>query len=105
MPDTRFDNGLSAAETERLALLGEECAEIGKAIGKILRHGAESRNPDVAGSPTNRADLEREIGDLLWVIDLMAHCGDFSTLRARADSGRHARKVRYLHHQDGESVS
>lgn len=104
MPDIRFDNHLSPAELERLALLGEDCAEVGKTIGKIVRHGYASRNPDVADSPTNREDLEREIGDLLWTIDLMAHCGDVSMLRARADAGRHARKTRYLHQQNGEGV-
>ena len=104
MPDTRFDNGLSDAETERLALVSEECAEICKTIGKIVRHGYPSRNPDVADSPTNREDLEHEVGDLLWAIDLMAHCGDISMLRARADGGRHARKARYLHHQNDEGV-
>ena len=104
MPETRFHNGLSDAETERLALLAEECAETGKAIGKILRHGYPSRNPDIADSPTNREDLEHEVGDLLWAIDLMAHCGDISMLRARAGEGRHARKTRYLHHQNAEGV-
>ena len=102
MSDIGFHNHLNAAELERLALLGEGCAEVGKAIGKIVRHGYASRNPDVANGPTNRENLEREIGDLLWAIDLMAHCGDVSLLRARADAGRHARKTRYLHHQNGE---
>ena len=104
MPDTCFDNGLGSAETERLALLGEECAEIGKTIGKILRHGYQSRNPDVTNGPTNREDLEHEIGDLLWAIDLITRCGDVSMLRARADGGRHARKTRCLHHQSFEGV-
>ena len=104
MPETRCHNGLSDAETERLALLAEECAEAGKAIGKILRHGYPSRNPDIADSPSNREDLEHEVGDLLWAIDLMAHCGDISMLRARAGEGRHARKTRYLHHQNAEGV-
>ena len=104
MPETRFHNGLSDAETERLALLAEECAETGKAIGKILRDGYPSRNPDIADSPSNREDLEHEVGDLLWAIDLMAHCGDISMLRSRADAGRHARKTRYLHHQNHEGI-
>ena len=34
----------------------------------------------------------------------MADCGDVSMLRARADGERHARKTRYLHHQDDECV-
>lgn len=39
-------NGLSPAETERLALLSEEMGEVQQAIGKILRHGYESIHPD-----------------------------------------------------------
>lgn len=51
-------NQLTPAEAERLALLAEECGEVIQAIGKILRHGYESRHPD--GGPTNREALERE---------------------------------------------
>ncbi len=99
MPAESFDNGLSDAESERLALLSEECAEVIKSVGKIVRHGYPSRNPTVADSLTNREDLEREIGDVLWAIALMAHTGDISMLRARSDQGRLQRKCRYLHHQ------
>ena len=101
MTDTRFDNGLDSSETERLALLGEECGRIGKRIGEILREGYPKQNPDAGDRRTSREDLEHEIGDLLWAIELMAHCGDISMLRALADRGRHARKTRGLHHQDG----
>lgn len=105
-PASRFDNGISYPAAERLALLGEECAEVAKEIGKIQRHGYPSRNPDVADSPTNREALEHEIGDLLWAIDLMAHCGDISMLRVKQNDGnRHARKTRYLHHQKLEGLS
>ena len=105
MYKTPFNNGLSPSETERLALLGEECAEVCKTIGKIVRHGYPSRNPDLADSPTNREDLEHEVGDLLWAIDLMAHCGDISMFRSRTDAGRYARKTKHLHHQDAEGIS
>ena len=105
MANTPFHNGLSPAEVERLALLGEKCGEVCKTIGTIFRHGYASRNPDVADSATNREDLEHELGDLLWAIDLMAHCGDISMLRSRADTGRHARKTKYLHHQEDEGIS
>ena len=104
MSDTGFDSGHSNAETERLALLGEECAKVRRTICRILRHGYPSRKPGIPDSPTNREDLEHEIGDLLWSVDLMAHCGDISMLRCRADAGRHARKTRYLHHQTAEGV-
>ena len=32
-------NQLTPAETERLAILAEECGEVIQAVGKILRHG------------------------------------------------------------------
>jgi hypothetical protein len=49
-------NGLTPAEAERLALLAEECGEVIQAIGKVLRHGYESRHP--YGEP----DKSRGIG-------------------------------------------
>lgn len=104
MSEPKFDNGLGDAELERLALLGEECAEVGKMVGKITRHGYASRNPTINDGPTNREALEREIGDVLHAIDLMAHCGDISMLRVRSDTARNRRKARYLHYQDLEAL-
>ena len=66
---TESFNKLTPAEAERLALLSEECAEVIMAIGKILRHGFESRHPN--GGPTNRQTLERECGDLRHAVLLM----------------------------------
>ena len=101
MPDTRFDNGLNSSETERLALLAEECGNTSRRVGEILREGYAGPTAGIAGGRPRREDLEHEIGELLWTIELMAHCGDISMLRVHADSGRHARKTRRLHHQDG----
>ena len=105
MPDSQFDNGLNSPETERLALLAEECGKTGRRIGEILREGYPSRNAGSTEGRTRREDLEYAIGELIWSIELMAHCGDISMLRARADGGRHARKTRRLHHQDGQGLS
>jgi len=93
---------LSLAEVERLALLAEECGEVIQAVGKILRHGYESRHPD--GGPTNRELLERECGDVLAALDLLA-AGQYAG--KDIDSGRiqaarqvkHSKIGRYLHHQ------
>lgn len=62
-------NGLNPAEAERLALLAEECGEVIQMIGKVLRHGYESCHPN--GGETNREELQREIGDIKYVVDLM----------------------------------
>lgn len=62
-------NQLTPAEAERLALLAEECGEVIQVVGKILRHGYESRHPN--GGPTNRKLLEREIGDVFAAVDML----------------------------------
>jgi NTP pyrophosphatase (non-canonical NTP hydrolase) len=66
--------GLTAAQIERLAWLGEECGELVQAIGKVMRHGYISASP--YGGPNNRAALERELGDVLAAIDLVKDAGD-----------------------------
>lgn len=90
--------GLGAAEIERLAMLAEECGEVTQAVGKILRHGWQSSSP--FGGPTNKVSLEREMGDVRAVIDMMiaagdVRAGDIQHYRAhkRANAGR------WLHHQ------
>jgi NTP pyrophosphatase (non-canonical NTP hydrolase) len=90
-------NGLTPAEAERLALLAEECGEVIQAIGKVLRHGYESRHPD--GGPTNREALEKEIGDAHHAIIRMGNAGDISgnaVLRHADDKEKNVAK--YLHH-------
>lgn len=90
--------GLSPAEYERLALLAEECGEVIQIIGKILRHGYESRHPD--GGPTNRELLERELGDVDAALRMMFDADDI--IPDHVDSWNHEKqaKVRkYLHHQ------
>ena len=67
-------NGLSPAEAERLAILAEEMGETIQEIGKILRHGYESRWPDDA--PTNREKLEVELGDIACIQQMMCNEGE-----------------------------
>lgn len=75
---------LSAAELERLAMLAEEAGEVVQIVGKILRHGYESYNPDGDRETTNRTMLERELVDLMRRIRLMVVCEDVS-LRVVSD--------------------
>lgn len=95
-----FTNGLGDTETERLALLLEELGEAQQIIGKILRHGYDSRNPNDPASPRNSALLEIELGHVRFAVDLLCASADISGLRINESARRKARAVkRYLHHQ------
>ena len=103
-------NGLTAAEAERLAILAEECAEVIQAVGKILRHGYHSFNPDLlteamddAGElpPTNKMNLETELGDVVFCINMLKDSGDVSRGKIETRAEVKAEKIKeYLHHQN-----
>lgn len=93
-------NRLTPAEAERLALLAEECGEAIQIIGKILRHGYESRNPTVDRGPTNREMLEKEVADVYVAARMMFEAGDIRRLACAGHEERKQESVRkYLHHQ------
>lgn len=72
-----WSNRLTPAQAERLAVVAEELGEAIQAIGKILRHGYESTDPTKdGGNLTNRAMLERELGDIEAAVWLLTHNGD-----------------------------
>ncbi len=93
-------NELTPAEAERLALLLEEMGEAQQVIGKILRHGYESRDPTDPDSIINRGLLEKELGDVLCAIDLMieAHDVDQDDMNALGKI-KYASVKQWLHHQ------
>ncbi len=96
-------NGLTPREAELLALLAEECGEVVQAIGKILRHGLESRHPN--GGPTNRNSLGIEIGNVLAAVKLAEEASVVSRSQIILSEDRKLREVRqYLHHQSDEPV-
>lgn len=92
-------NNLSKAQIERLAWLSEELGEVIQAIGKILRHGYDSKDPTNSNHKGNRADLEREIGDAYTAITLMSNEGDLSLMRIMASSQEMDLSEKYFHHQ------
>jgi len=94
-------NRLTPAEAERLALLIEECGEVILAAGKVLRHGYESYNPLIDGTPpTNRADLAKELGHLRHAMLLLTYHHDVNgTDVARSAAQKGATISRWLHHQ------
>lgn len=61
---------ISEEERKRFVVLSEECAEIIQIASKIQRFGFESSHPNDP-EITNRMLLEREISDLLAVIELL----------------------------------
>lgn len=94
-------NQLTPAEAERLAILSEECGEVVQAIGKILRHGLQSRHPN--GGATNRELLAFEIGDLFHAVEMLVVAGDLdgdAILAAKEEKA--LRIAKHLHHQPVE---
>lgn len=92
-----FNNGLSAAEAERLAMLIEECGEVSQAVGKILRHGFDSCHPN--GGPDNRENLRRELLDIIVVLSLLEAAEDVRPPTEAEVLSSLSNRHRYCHHQ------
>lgn len=93
-------NELSDAEAERLALLAEECGEVIHAIGKILRHGYWSVNPDEDDGPDNRSELATELGHVRAAQVLMEKQLDIDpSAVTEAFINKQESVKKYLHHQ------
>ena len=91
-------NQLTPAEAERLAILSEECGEVVQAIGKILRHGYDSR---YEAGQTNREQLELELGDLEVIVCKMLDARDISSKNMETRIKLKTEKIKkYLHHQE-----
>lgn len=92
-----FDNDLSPAQLERLALLIEEASEVIHIAAKIQRHGRHSRHPDTGVG--NVELLERELGDLQFAIRLMMRRGDVSAGAIEGHAFTKRERVKpFLHH-------
>jgi hypothetical protein len=97
---SEFSNDLSKAELERLAVLSEELGEAQQCIGKIIRHGYESYNPVVDSGMTNRRELERELGDIVYAIQMLEEAKDVSAAGVTHRRGVKEQSIkRWLHHQ------
>ena len=92
-------NQLSPSEAERLAILLEELGEAQQAIGKILRHGYESFHPRVPDI-TNRETLEKELGDVLFAIEMLCGSNDLNMGEIKEWAKQKSMRIeQYLHHQ------
>lgn len=95
-----FDNKLSAAQAERLAILLEELGEVQQAIGKILRHGYDSHNPEIDDPESNRIALETELAHVAFAVKLMIRSGDVNEIRIDVFCDAKEQKIQqWLHHQ------
>jgi len=95
-------NELSPAQAERLALLIEEMGEALQALGKIQRHGFDKRHP--AGGPTNRQQLEHELGHVQTAIALMCKSQDIKKINIDASKNVKDKTIGlFLHEQPKEA--
>ena len=58
---------------EILIITQEECSEVIQAVSKCFRFGSDCLVPD--GIETNKSRVEKEIGDLLAMIELLTQEG------------------------------
>jgi NTP pyrophosphatase (non-canonical NTP hydrolase) len=90
---------------ERLALLVEECAEVQHIVMKTVRHGENSYNPYDTHKTPNWELLNKEIGDLYFVIRFLIEKGDIdeSAMMVQAHVKQDSIQ-KYLHHNTVLSV-
>lgn len=101
MTDEKPFHGLTPEEAELLVLLAEECGEAVQAVAKILRHGIFSTNREmpVGHQETNASLLEKELGQILLAVELLACIGLVDRGSVLAASLAKAEMLqRYLHH-------
>lgn len=99
---THFNN-LTPAQTERLAILAEELGEVQQIIGKVLKHGYESCNPDNLDLRTNRQLLLAELTDVEAAITIIGRdIPELYSTPAHDQEVNRAmlKKLRWSHHQD-----
>jgi NTP pyrophosphatase (non-canonical NTP hydrolase) len=93
-------NQLSDAQLERLYILSEELGEAQQAVGKILRHGYDSKHPETG--ITNKESFEHELGDVKAAIFLLTQKYEVSPSKIVTKMFLKLEKFRlgtYLHHQ------
>ncbi|MNU19594.1 hypothetical protein D3C71_78250 [compost metagenome] len=92
-------NGLTPAETERIAKLTEELGEAQQVVGKILLHGWRAVDPE-GNVYHNREDLQRELGDVQAAMRLMTRAGDLNAVSiAQQRRKKFLTITRYMVHQ------
>jgi len=92
-------NKLTDQQMERFNLLSEQLGSVQKAIGKIMLHGMESRNPTQPYSIRNDEQLEHDIAGMMCAINFICRAGDLSIARMTQQSIEREKMLSpYLHH-------
>lgn len=65
---------------EALVILQEECAEVIVEASKIRRFGMDNTNINDVDGLTNRDKLEKEIGDVMAMVDILLDQGVISKM-------------------------
>lgn len=91
-------NKLTNAQLERLAKLSEECGEVIQIVSKIIRHGYDSSHPDYKNIP-NKALLEKELGDVLAMINMMFNANEINIHSVNLNSHIKLEKQQFDHYQ------
>ena len=92
---------MNAADRELLVCLIEECSEVIHAATKYIRHGADSYNPTLLTSPSNKQQLNKEIGDLGAIMELLDQRAILSDdVIHDYREGKLRRLNQYLHHNN-----
>lgn len=92
-------NKLTFAQQERLAILSEELSEAIQIVGKILRHGYDSYNPNDPEQVPNKILLEEEIGHVYYAVEALVQDKTLNSRRIINHAGWKAKRVvKYLHH-------
>ena len=97
---------LTDAESERLAMLAEECGEVIQIIGKILRHGYTSYHPDDLDMKTNWTLLNKELNDIGAVVHGMIKAGDYTEEDFNIDIQEKIwkKKLKWTHYQGKQNA-
>lgn len=96
---SEFNNGLSKAEAEILAIAAEEMGEALQLIGKSLRHGLKSYNPLREHDGSNKKMLSRECGDVLYAIHMMLEYEIIERFHVFDKMEKKGKNIgKYLHH-------
>lgn len=81
-----------------LIVASEECAEVSKAISKLMRFGAENHHPD--SSETNEYKLMVEYYQLVATMDMLINTGTVHNLPSEeVEKIKHEKMVNVLKYQ------
>lgn len=100
MKTTQHFNQLTEEESEALAILSEECAEVIQIICKIQRHGLDSFNPNDKSKTQNWQLLAEEIGHVDYAKKRLFKIlpVDLACLSENEALVKEMKIGRYLHH-------